>query len=356
MIRTPGADLDRIQTPHVREDDELEALAAAAAAGRVRRPGGAQGPARGLDQGRGRARRGARPRAAGRPAGPRQDLPGPDHRRGARRPVRADRRPRAGAQGRHRGVPDRPGAARGVLRRRDPPPPARAWRRRSIRRWRTGELPITFGAGAGGEGRHAADPAVHADRRDHPRRPAHDAAARPLRHPAPAGPLRRRRAGGDRRPQRARARRPGRTWTARGRSPSAPAARRAWPTACSSACATTRRSTATARSTPRAAVRGAGRAWASTTRAWTAWTARSCTTICERFGGGPVGLSTLAVAVHEEQDTIEDVYEPYLLQRGLHQAHAARALRDAARLPPPRPGTAARADRASSSRSPIASV
>jgi Holliday junction DNA helicase RuvB len=30
-----------------------------------------------------------------------------------------------------------------------------------------------------------------------------------------------------------------------------------------------------------------------------------------------VGLSTLAVAVGEEQDTIEDVYEPYLLQRGL---------------------------------------
>jgi Holliday junction DNA helicase RuvB len=40
-------------------------------------------------------------------------------------------------------------------------------------------------------------------------------------------------------------------------------------------------------------------------------------TICEKFGGGPVGLSTLAVAVAEEQDTIEDVYEPYLLQCGL---------------------------------------
>jgi Holliday junction DNA helicase RuvB len=40
-------------------------------------------------------------------------------------------------------------------------------------------------------------------------------------------------------------------------------------------------------------------------------------TICEKFGGGPVGLSTLSVAVGEEQDTIEDVYEPYLLQRGL---------------------------------------
>jgi len=38
--------------------------------------------------------------------------------------------------------------------------------------------------------------------------------------------------------------------------------------------------------------------------------------ICTRFGGGPVGLSTLAVAVQEEPDTIEDVYEPYLLQRG----------------------------------------
>ncbi|HEU4658009.1 MAG TPA: Holliday junction branch migration DNA helicase RuvB [Capillimicrobium sp.] len=41
--------------------------------------------------------------------------------------------------------------------------------------------------------------------------------------------------------------------------------------------------------------------------------------VCEKFGGGPVGLSTLAVAVGEEQDTIEDVYEPYLLQKGLLQ-------------------------------------
>ena len=41
--------------------------------------------------------------------------------------------------------------------------------------------------------------------------------------------------------------------------------------------------------------------------------------VCDKFGGGPVGLSTLAVAVGEERDTIEDVYEPYLLQRGLLQ-------------------------------------
>ncbi|HEX2049918.1 MAG TPA: Holliday junction branch migration DNA helicase RuvB [Actinomycetota bacterium] len=38
--------------------------------------------------------------------------------------------------------------------------------------------------------------------------------------------------------------------------------------------------------------------------------------LVRRFGGGPVGLSTLAIAVGEEPDTIEDVYEPYLMQLG----------------------------------------
>jgi Holliday junction DNA helicase RuvB len=41
--------------------------------------------------------------------------------------------------------------------------------------------------------------------------------------------------------------------------------------------------------------------------------------ICAMFAGGPVGLSTLSAAVGEEADTIEDVYEPYLLQQGLLQ-------------------------------------
>lgn len=41
--------------------------------------------------------------------------------------------------------------------------------------------------------------------------------------------------------------------------------------------------------------------------------------ICAMFAGGPVGLATLSAAVGEEADTIEDVYEPYLLQRGLLQ-------------------------------------
>lgn len=38
--------------------------------------------------------------------------------------------------------------------------------------------------------------------------------------------------------------------------------------------------------------------------------------ICERFGGGPVGLSTLAIAVSEQTETIEDVYEPFLIREG----------------------------------------
>jgi Holliday junction DNA helicase RuvB len=68
--------------------------------------------------------------------------------------------------------------------------------------------------------------------------------------------------------------------------------------------------------------------------------------ICTRFAGGPVGLSTLAIAVHEEADTVEDVYEPYLLQRGFIQrtprgrcatAHAFRHLG----LEPPADGVAA---------------
>jgi holliday junction DNA helicase RuvB len=65
--------------------------------------------------------------------------------------------------------------------------------------------------------------------------------------------------------------------------------------------------------------------------------------ICSKFGGGPVGLSTLAVAVGEEPDTIEDVYEPYLLQQGfLKRTPRGRVATDAAfahlGLEPPREG------------------
>jgi holliday junction DNA helicase RuvB len=39
--------------------------------------------------------------------------------------------------------------------------------------------------------------------------------------------------------------------------------------------------------------------------------------LCERFGGGPVGLSTVAISVGEQTETVEDVYEPFLIQQGL---------------------------------------
>ena len=44
---------------------------------------------------------------------------------------------------------------------------------------------------------------------------------------------------------------------------------------------------------------------------------RILATIISKFGGGPVGIGTLAVSVGEEPDTIEEVYEPYLMQQGL---------------------------------------
>ena len=44
--------------------------------------------------------------------------------------------------------------------------------------------------------------------------------------------------------------------------------------------------------------------------------ARILTTIIEKFGGGPVGLGTVAVAVGEDAGTLEEVYEPYLIQQG----------------------------------------
>jgi Holliday junction DNA helicase RuvB len=43
---------------------------------------------------------------------------------------------------------------------------------------------------------------------------------------------------------------------------------------------------------------------------------RLLTTIIDKFGGGPVGLTTIATALGEDPGTIEDVYEPYLIKEG----------------------------------------
>ena len=39
-------------------------------------------------------------------------------------------------------------------------------------------------------------------------------------------------------------------------------------------------------------------------------------TIMDKFGGGPVGVNTIAVSLGEDQETIEDIFEPYLIQIG----------------------------------------
>jgi holliday junction DNA helicase RuvB len=46
---------------------------------------------------------------------------------------------------------------------------------------------------------------------------------------------------------------------------------------------------------------------------------RLLATIIDHFGGGPVGVETLAVSLGEETDTLEDVYEPFLIQLGFLQ-------------------------------------
>jgi Holliday junction DNA helicase RuvB len=48
-------------------------------------------------------------------------------------------------------------------------------------------------------------------------------------------------------------------------------------------------------------------------------------TILEKFGGGPVGVDTIAASVGEQRETVEDVYEPFLMQEGfLHRTPRGR--------------------------------
>ena len=328
MIRTPGADLDRIQTPHARDGDEQR---------------GAPAPAR-LDEFVGQEalkaqlelsiraaagpRRGARPRAARRPARPRQDVAGADRRRASSSvAVRADRRPGAGAQGRHRGLPDRARAARGLLRRRDPPPPARG---RGDVLSRDGGPPAADHASAPGAGAQVVTldlppftligATTRAGLLTTPLRDRFGIQHR-LDHYGPddLAAIVVRSAGCS---------------TSRSHLDGAraiaerAAAPRASPTACSSACATTRRCTAAARSTPRPPT-PRSTCSRSTTRAWTGWTARSSRRSASGSPAARSGLSTLAVAVQEEAGHDRGRLRAVPAAARLHPAHAARALRDA---------------------------
>ena len=59
--------------------------------------------------------------------------------------------------------------------------------------------------------------------------------------------------------------------------------------------------------------------------------------ICRQFHGGPVGLSTLAIAVGEQPETVEDMYEPFLIQQGMIARTPRGPRGDAGGVRPPRP-------------------
>ena len=106
------------------------------------------------------------------------------------------------------------------------------------------------------------------------------------------------------------------TTTGRGRSPAARGARRASPTACCAGCATSPRCAATARSTPTRRATG-WRVFGVDDRGLDKVDRAILGALCQQFGGGPVGLSTLAISVGEQPETVEDVYEPFLIQQGM---------------------------------------
>ena len=228
-------------------------------------------------------------------------------------------RPRARAGRRPRGHPHQPRRRRRALHRRDPPPAASG---------RGGPLPGDGGLPARHRDRQGAvgalDPprpaALHPGRRHHPHRPDHRAAPRPLRLRRPPRLLRRsttsctivERAAGILGVQLERGGR-------RRDRPRAAGARPASPTACSSGCATTPRSAPTAPSPPSRRPRRPRRSSRSTSCGLDKIDRAILTALCGTFAGAPVGLTTLAVAIGEEPDTIEDVYEPFLLQQGLLQ-------------------------------------
>ena len=111
------------------------------------------------------------------------------------------------------------------------------------------------------------------------------------------------------------------SWTSRPRtpasrrSPDARAAPPGSPTGSSGVSGTSLRSWPTTSSPPRSPGKRC-HAWRSICSVLDDIDRRVLTSIIEKFDGGPVGLNTLSASISEDSDTIEDVYEPYLLQLG----------------------------------------
>ena len=183
-----------------------------------------------------------------------------------------------------------------------------------------GRLDILIGKGPTARSIRLDLPQLHAGRCHDPHRTRVGPAAGPLRLRRPSRPLRpgrpaRHRGAVGPHPEGAAS-----TPRARSASRSAPAARRGWPTGCCAGCGTSPRCAARASSTaPRPA--RASSSSASTSWAWTRSTGPSWPRCARRFGGQPVGLTTLAQCVGEEPDTIEDAYEPYPAAERADPAH-----------------------------------
>ena len=118
-------------------------------------------------------------------------------------------------------------------------------------------------------------------------------------------------------------------------------ARRASPTGCCAGCATTPRCAPTA-SSPARSPTPPSPSTTSTSSASTGSTGRCSTPWSAAFGGGPVGVGTLAVAVGEEVETVEEVAEPFLVRAGLLARTPRGRVATPAAWAPPRTRTAGR--------------
>ena len=183
------------------------------------------------------------------------------------------------------------------------------------------QLDIVLGKGPAARSIRLDLPAVLPGRRHDAHRAHHRPAARPVRPGGPARLLRARRPAGHRRSA------PrsilGADIDADGASRDRPAVPRHAPHRQPPAAPGARRRRGRGRRSHRRRG-GPGRAWscsASTRWAWTRSTAPSCRRCASASAAGRSGLSTLAIAVSEPTETVEDVYEPYLIQQGLLHAH-----------------------------------
>ena len=66
-------------------------------------------------------------------------------------------------------------------------------------------------------------------------------------------------------------------------------------------------------------------------RASTRWTGAISRSIAENYGGGPVGVETIAAALSEPRDAIEEIIEPFLIQQGFSSARRAAGCSPATR-------------------------